>query len=176
MVASYLAESFDDFTFKHISKVHITDADELAQIASETQLLGHKLGREIPVSRQVISLPSLLEQKNTIKVCAVEALPDDWRRTIMRYIDNPNEKHDRRTRVHATNYVLYQNEMYRKGKDWLLLMYLGPQEAVQAMAEVHEGIYGAHQSGRKIRWLLRRHGYFWPSILKDCIKYAKACV
>ncbi|CAN6713801.1 unnamed protein product [Malus baccata var. baccata] len=33
MVASYLAESFDDVTFKHISRVHNTDADELAQIA-----------------------------------------------------------------------------------------------------------------------------------------------
>ncbi|XP_050125650.1 uncharacterized protein LOC126602856 [Malus sylvestris] len=44
------------------------------------------------------------------------------------------------------------------------------------MVEVHEGICGAHQSGRKIRWLLRRHGYFSPSILKDCIEYAKGCV
>ncbi|KAM1986986.1 hypothetical protein ACFX15_034308 [Malus domestica] len=32
MVASYLAESFDGVTFKHISRVHNTDADELAQI------------------------------------------------------------------------------------------------------------------------------------------------
>ncbi|KAM1301838.1 hypothetical protein ACFX2I_012757 [Malus domestica] len=33
MVASYLAESFDGVTFKHISRIHNTDADELAQIA-----------------------------------------------------------------------------------------------------------------------------------------------
>ncbi|XP_050104732.1 uncharacterized protein LOC126584373 [Malus sylvestris] len=51
IVARYLAESFDGVTFKHISRVRNTDADELAQIASGTQLLGGKPGREIPVTR-----------------------------------------------------------------------------------------------------------------------------
>ncbi|KAM1702094.1 hypothetical protein ACFXTN_025272 [Malus domestica] len=32
MVASYLAESFDGITFKHIARVYNTDIDELAQI------------------------------------------------------------------------------------------------------------------------------------------------
>ncbi|CAL9004531.1 unnamed protein product [Prunus brigantina] len=36
--------------------------------------------------------------------------------------------------------------------------------------------YLPHQSGIKMRWLVRRHGYYWPSILKDCIEYAKACI
>ncbi|KAM2916749.1 hypothetical protein FF1_045626 [Malus domestica] len=53
MVASYLAESFDGITFEHISRIHNTDADELAQIASGAQLLGGKLGREISVLRQL---------------------------------------------------------------------------------------------------------------------------
>ncbi|KAM1475978.1 hypothetical protein ACFXTO_038016 [Malus domestica] len=52
MVASYLAESFDGITFE-ISRVHNTDADELAQIASGAQLLGGKLGREIPILQQL---------------------------------------------------------------------------------------------------------------------------
>ncbi|CAN6725803.1 unnamed protein product [Malus baccata var. baccata] len=71
--------------------------DELAQIASSAQLLGGKLGREIPVLRQlyptlvnqqvlqrdnvirtrVMSLPSLLDRDDLVDVCAVEAIPDD---------------------------------------------------------------------------------------------------
>ena len=43
------------------------------------------------------------------------------------------------------------------------------------MAEVHEGICDVHQPGVKMRWLLRRHSYYWPTILKDCIEYAKGC-
>ncbi|GKV00673.1 hypothetical protein SLEP1_g13330 [Rubroshorea leprosula] len=49
-------------------------------------------------------------------------------------------------------------------------------EYCQIMSDVHSGICGAHQAGIKMRWLIRRHGFFWPSILKDCISYAKGCV
>ncbi|KAM0990467.1 hypothetical protein ACFX2C_008981 [Malus domestica] len=94
----------------------------------------------------------------------------------MKNLDNPNGKHSRKTRVHATNYVTYQNELYRKGEDGLLLLCLGPQEGAQMITEVHEGVCGAYQSGRKMRWLLRRHDYFWPRILKDCIEFARGCV
>ncbi|GKV29593.1 hypothetical protein SLEP1_g38503 [Rubroshorea leprosula] len=48
-------------------------------------------------------------------------------------------------------------------------------EYCQIMSYVHNGIYGAHQVGIKMRWLIRKHGFFWPSILKDCISYAKGC-
>ncbi|KAM2893649.1 hypothetical protein FF1_008976 [Malus domestica] len=61
MVASYLAESFDGITFEHISRIHNTDADKLAQIASGAQLIRGKLGREIPVLRQLY--PALVNQQ-----------------------------------------------------------------------------------------------------------------
>lgn len=74
----------------------------------------------------------------------VKMLPDDWRRSIIRYLNNPSGKHECKKRVQATNYVVYKNELYRKGKDGLLLIYLGPEEVIQVNAEVHEGIYGEH--------------------------------
>ncbi|KAM2999464.1 hypothetical protein FF2_040991 [Malus domestica] len=67
-----------------------------------------------------MSLHLLLERKDPVDVCVVETLPSDWRRPIMQYLDNPRGKHDQKTRVHATNYVSYQNELYRKGEDGLL--------------------------------------------------------
>ncbi|KAM1815820.1 hypothetical protein ACFX12_000293 [Malus domestica] len=51
-----------------------------------------------------------------------------------------------------------------------------PQDGAQVITEVHEEVCGAHQSGRKMRWLLLRHGYFWPRILKDCIEFARGCI
>ncbi|KAM2961652.1 hypothetical protein FF1_031204 [Malus domestica] len=127
MVASYLAESFDGITFNHISRGRNTVADELAQIASGAQLMEGTSGPMIPVIRQscpvlvnqqvlqrdqvirtrVMSLPSLLEREDPVDVCEVETLPNDWRRSIMQYLDNPRGKHDRKTKVHATNYVSY---------------------------------------------------------------------
>ena len=43
------------------------------------------------------------------------------------------------------------------------------------MGEVHEGICGAHQSAYKMKWIIRRTGYFWPTILEECFEYYKGC-
>lgn len=34
---------------------------------------------------------------------------------------------------------------------------------------------GAHQVGHKTKWLLFRQGMYWPTMLKDCIEFAKGC-
>ncbi|GKV33998.1 hypothetical protein SLEP1_g42429 [Rubroshorea leprosula] len=62
-----------------------------------------------------------------------------------------------------------------RGNDELLLRCLGPNESFQMLSDVHDGICGAHQARIKMRWLIRRHGFFWPSVLKDCIAYSKGC-
>ncbi|XP_059654775.1 uncharacterized protein LOC132301549 [Cornus florida] len=46
---------------------------------------------------------------------------------------------------------------------------------MRVIAESHLGICGAHQAGIKMRWLLRKYGYYWKGILKDCIEFAKTC-
>jgi len=43
------------------------------------------------------------------------------------------------------------------------------------MEEVHSGVCGAHQSGPKIKWKIKRLGYYWPSMIEDCTDYAKKC-
>ena len=65
--------------------------------------------------------------------------------------------------------------LFKRGADGILLKCINMEEAMQVMAEVHEGICGAHQSGIKMKWLIHRYGYYWPKILKDCIKYAHGC-
>ena len=56
-----------------------------------------------------------------------------------------------------------------------MLKCVSKYESLQILAEIHEGICGAYQSGIKMRWLIHRYGYFWPSVLKDCIEYAQGC-
>jgi hypothetical protein len=48
-------------------------------------------------------------------------------------------------------FVLDNDELYRRTADDLLLKCLGPDQARLAMAEVHEGICGTHQSAPKIK-------------------------
>jgi hypothetical protein len=44
-----------------------------------------------------------------------------------------------------------------------------------AIGEVHEGICGTHQSAPKMKLLLSRAGFYWPSMVIDCLKYYKGC-
>ncbi len=52
---------------------------------------------------------------------------------------------------------------------------MSADQAKVAIGEVHEGICGTHQSAHKMKWLLRRAWYFWPTMLEDCFKYYKGC-
>ncbi|KAK4383942.1 hypothetical protein Sango_3105900 [Sesamum angolense] len=48
-------------------------------------------------------------------------------------------------------------------------------EKVQAMEEPHSGVCGAHQSGPKLYLCTKRMSYYWPTMVKDCIDYARRC-
>ncbi|KAM2485848.1 hypothetical protein ACFX1W_037987 [Malus domestica] len=41
------------------------------------------------------------------------------------------------------------------------------------MEEAHSGVCGVHQSGPKLHFQLKRMGYYWPSMVKDCLEHAK---
>ena len=64
-------------------------------------------------------------------------------------------------------------ELYKKALSGELLRCIGPKEAILVMAEAHEGITGAHQGDKKMKWLIWQYGYFWPTMEKDYNDYAK---
>ena len=74
-----------------------------------------------------------------------------------------------------TKYVLLDDQLYYKIVDGVLLKCLNQEEAKVLMGEVYEWICGAHQSAYKIKWIIRRTGYFWPTILEGGFEYYKGC-
>lgn len=91
----------------------------------------------------------------------------------LQYLKDPRAKTPRRIRLMALNYTLIDDVLFRKTLDKCLLRCLSKKESLKSMAEVHEGVCGSHQSGPKMKWLIRRHGHYWPTMMSDCIKYAK---
>jgi len=55
----------------------------------------------------------------------------------------------------------------------ILLRCLSLKEAQEALREVHDGTYGAHQPGPKLGDRFLRLGYYWPKIISDAIAYAR---
>ena len=74
-----------------------------------------------------------------------------------------------------TKYALLDDQLYYKTVDGVLLKCLSQEEARVLMGEVHEGIYEAHQSAYKMKWVICMSRYFWPTILEDCFEYYKGC-
>ncbi|PRQ34476.1 putative ribonuclease H-like domain-containing protein [Rosa chinensis] len=101
----------------------------------------------------------------------------DWRFYIIQHLLMKTDGGgSRKIRMLSSKFTIKNGELLRKSPDDdLLLRCLGSEDAQLVMAEVHEGICGAHQAGIKMRWLIRRHGCYWPTILKDCIEYARGC-
>jgi hypothetical protein len=71
--------------------------------------------------------------------------------------------------------VLHNDELYQRTTKDLLLKCLGSDQARVAMREVHQGICGIQQSASKMKWLLHRASFYWPTIMADCFRYYKGC-
>ncbi|XP_019253383.1 PREDICTED: uncharacterized protein LOC109232155 [Nicotiana attenuata] len=80
----------------------------------------------------------------------------------------------------ATTMALGENEstkgtLFRRSFEGLFLRCLDKEEACQAMEEAHSGSCGAHQSGPKLHFRIKRMGYYWATMVKDCMDHAKRC-
>ena len=134
-----ILEGFPLTSLQHIPRAQNQEVNRLAQNAS-----GYRVFQEILSS---------------------ETLANDWRVKIADYLKNPSQKVTRKLRYKSTKYVLLDDQLYYKIVDGVLLKCLSQEEARVFMGEVHEGICRAHQSAYKMKWVIRRSGYFWPIIL-----------
>jgi ribonuclease HI len=111
----------------------------------------------------------------TVSSKIVECEVGDWRTPLIKYLQDPKSISDRKVRRWALKFILDDDELYRRTTDDLLLKCLGPDQARLAMAEVHDGICGTHQSAPKMKWLLRRACFYCPTMIADCFRYYKGC-
>ena len=49
------------------------------------------------------------------------------------------------------------------------------EKARKVMEEVHSGSCGNHSGGRSLAVKIKRHGYYWPTMIGDCEKFARKC-
>ena len=144
-----LLKEFKKVTIEHVPEFYNSDANRLAQHASGCQPIEGVMALELPA--------------------------DDWRRQIVDYLKDPSKKVNRRIRFQATKYVLLEGKLYYRTIHGVLLRCLDKEEAKVLMGKVHEGVCGSHQSAYKMKWVIRRNKYFWPTMLEDYFAYYKGC-
>ncbi|XP_072084653.1 uncharacterized protein [Arachis hypogaea] len=144
----------------HIPRIQNEIANELAQIASRYKI-GPETLRKLAKIRQIL-VP--VDEREAL--CLDKWEDDDWRKPIAEYLNNPSIQVD---------FVLMADELYKKGIGESLSRCLSQADKDIALGEVHRGICSAHHAGIKMKRVLRRNHIYYPSMVKDCIDYAKAC-
>jgi hypothetical protein len=104
-----------------------------------------------------------------------DTIRTNWRLPLFECIRDPGKTTDKKIKWLALKYTSLDDDLYQRTIDGVLLKCLGEEEAKVAVREVHDGICGAHQSAHKMNWLLRWEGFYWPTMMDDCIKYHRGC-
>uniref|UniRef100_A0A2N9GLW9 Uncharacterized protein n=1 Tax=Fagus sylvatica TaxID=28930 RepID=A0A2N9GLW9_FAGSY len=177
-LATRLIEEFDGISLEHIPRSENKIADALANLAT-TLALSEEERVNVPVCNRwaLTFTEEYTSETNAISVSVVE--DEDWRQPLIDYLEHgklpDDSRHRTEVRRRAPRFIYYKDTLYRRSFDGLFLRCLGKGETDQAMEEAHSGVCGAHQSGPKLYHRIKRMGYYWPTIVKDCMDYAKRC-
>jgi hypothetical protein len=104
-----------------------------------------------------------------------DTIRTDWRSPLLECLRNPRKTMDKKVKWQVLKYTSLDGDLYQRTIDSILLKCLGEEHAKVAAWEVPDGIYGAHESAYKMNWLLQRVGFYWLTMMDDCIKYQKGC-
>jgi len=153
--------------FVQIPREENEQADHLAKATSTEHMLN---------SSKVLSFVQLSPLIDGVGVQEI-GLEGNWTTLIVSYLRDdtlPNGKEDaRKVKVHAAQFVLIKDILYKKGFSQPYLRYLTTEEANYVMSEVHEGICGSHSGSRSLVHKLIREGYYWLTMQKDTQAYVK---
>ncbi|KAL0419154.1 UNVERIFIED_CONTAM: hypothetical protein Sradi_1328900 [Sesamum radiatum] len=173
-----------DVKLEHLPRKDNKQADALAKLASTLSMTDKEA--RIPICKSLDHTPifsddedDMLQEEENHVMEVFEVEEEDWRQPLVDYLKYgklPNDLRRRTdTRRRATRFIYYKGTLYRRSFDGLFLRCLSDNEKVQAMEEAHSGVCGAHQSGPKLHFRIKRMGYYWPTMVKDCMDYARRC-
>jgi hypothetical protein len=115
-----------------------------------------------------------MKEYDSIKGCGMIWI--DWWPPLLICIRDPGNTTDKKVKRQLLKYMLLDDDIYQRTIDSVLLKCLGGEQPKGAVQDVHDGICGAHQLAYNMNWLLWRAGFYWPTMMDDCIKYQKCCV
>lgn len=111
-----------------------------------------------------------------MEIFAINNLSDnDWQKSIVEYLKNLIRTTDQRFNSKELNYVIMGKELVKNNPEEILFKFLSEREVYMENSNVYSGSYGAHQVDHKMKFLIFRRGLYLPSMLKNCIEFAKRC-
>ena len=106
---------------------------------------------------------------------------DTWFTNIHQYLSTKlpleelNRDERKRLAVQSRHYCLLQDTLYNKEVDGIRHRTVQSNEKDVILREAHSGLVGGHYAGDATIRKIWRSGLWWPTTLKDAIRYAKEC-
>ncbi|KAL0411032.1 UNVERIFIED_CONTAM: hypothetical protein Slati_3692900 [Sesamum latifolium] len=171
-----------DVKIEHVPRKENKQVDAVAKLASTLTTLednARVLICKSSVVPPIFDDDDCGEEEELHVVEVFDIKKEDWHQLLIDYLkyekvpDDPRRKVDIQRR--ATRFIHHNDTLYRHSFDGIFLRCLSGDEVIQAMEEAHSGVCGAHQSGPKLHFRIKRMGYYWPTMVKHCMDYAQRC-
>ena len=160
--------------FKHISRAENSRADALEKLATASE---EDLNKHTPVEH--LSEPSV--DLNSEEVSLVMSNPS-WMDPIWDYLIEGLLQNDikeaSKLRTRSARFTINRGALYKRGFFTPVLKCIAGGDTDYVLREVHEGVCGNHIGARALAGKVLRHGYYWPTMLRDAtelVKKSKVC-
>ncbi|GKV01994.1 hypothetical protein SLEP1_g14488 [Rubroshorea leprosula] len=152
-------------------------ADELSKLASLQDINPQR-----STIVEVLDASSYTDLTIECQLLSIDPSSLSWTTPLMEYLRNGELPEDPSTskliKRKAAHFTLIDNQLYKRAASMPLLCCLTPYEAENVVREVHEGVCGTHIGGKTLARKFLRHGYYWPTMVKDaqsCVKKCPTC-
>ena len=75
----------------------------------------------------------------------------------------------------AKAYTIINHQLYKRSVSGVFQRCVEPAEGIELLREIHQGECGHHASSRAIVAKAFRHGFYWPTALRDAEDLVKKC-
>ncbi|XP_019150219.1 PREDICTED: uncharacterized protein LOC109147035 [Ipomoea nil] len=176
-----MLKEFGAYEIEYISRTDNIEADILSKIALEG-VPDHlvKICQKEELSRPSIEEAPLRVQQVTSEEWDREKNPEMfWIEDIRRFIEKGELPEDpgvaARVRRKAPSFQIVDGQLYKRSFGGPLLRCLLRPEAEKIIDEAHRGICAAHQGAHTLARKLVVQGYYWPTMMRDCIEWISKC-
>ncbi|KAG7529790.1 Reverse transcriptase domain [Arabidopsis suecica] len=101
---------------------------------------------------------------------------NDWRILIIDYIERgitpPDKWEARKLKAQSARYCITERRLMKRRIAGPYMVCTYGQQTKDLMKSMHEGQCGSHCSGRTLALRIKKQGYFWPTMLADCIAHS----
>jgi ribonuclease HI len=171
-VVRALEKGFQGFTLKHIPRAENADVDELVKAAA------NNLPLPAETFYHVLRTPATKEMMKAFQEVLLTEFVD-WKQPIIDSLNNAHHLDDEasaaRMVARARSYTIVRGQLYKKGVVQPLLKCISQDKGKELLLEIHAGSCGSHIGLRALSAKAIRHGFYWPTLVRDAEQITKTC-